>query len=133
MGNKIHKRRRNCNFDLPHSRGTSNPLSIWKVWGKNGGRGWEDEKPLQKIGNLIIYSRYREVDPHIPIWSKECEGKVFWAKTWREVIEKIKAVHKGSIKVAVYPCAELQYPSGIKKKIYRFNLKTLRIIGEMRV
>jgi len=77
---------------------------------KMGGRGWEDEKPLQKIGNLIIYSRYKEIDPHLPIWSKKYEGKVFWAKTWEEVTEKIKAIHKASIKVAVYPCAELQYP-----------------------
>lgn len=77
---------------------------------KIGGRGWEDENSLQKIGNLIIYSRYKEADPHLPIWSKKHKSKIFWAKTWMEVMKKIKSIHKGSIKVAVYPCAELQYP-----------------------
>jgi len=76
---------------------------------KLGGRGWRPKAPYSKIGKFIVYSPYMEVDPFLPIWSTE---KILWIKTWAEVLKELKVSHKGNVKVAVYPCAEIQYPPG---------------------
>jgi hypothetical protein len=41
-------------------------------------------RPLENIGKLIIYSKYPEVDPQLPIAAE----KVEWIRDWDEVLEE---------------------------------------------
>ena len=69
------------------------------------GRGGTRTYP--KLGQLIIYSPYKERDPCLPIARVE---EMVWLKDWREVLEELKKKHQGKPKVAVYPNAEVQTP-----------------------
>jgi len=82
---------------------------------KIGGRGWEPVAPDSKIGKFILYSPYKEVDPLLPI--EYPTDKILWVKTWADVLKELKVSHKGDVKVAVYPCAEIQYPLNVPRTV----------------
>jgi nickel-dependent lactate racemase len=75
----------------------------------HGGRGWQPRNDHPKIGKVIIFSRYKEADPSLPISPR---WKLVWKDRWPDVLEEIKKEHKSEVKVAIYPCAEIQYPLG---------------------
>jgi len=74
-----------------------------------GGKGWKPTEGHPKIRKIIVLSRYKEVDPLLPISSR---WKMVWKRRWEDVLEEIKRNYKGEVKVAVYPCADIQYPTG---------------------
>jgi len=74
-----------------------------------GGKGWRPTNDYPKIGKIIILSRYKEVDPLLPISPR---WRLLWKDRWEDVLEEIEKEHKANVKVAVYPCAEIQYPPG---------------------
>ena len=74
-----------------------------------GGKGWKPTEGHPKIRKIIVLSRYKEVDPLLPISSR---WKMVWKRRWEDVLEEIKRKYKGEVKVAVYPCADIQYPTG---------------------
>lgn len=82
---------------------------------KLGGRGWEPVAPNSRIGKFIVYSPYKEVDPLLPI--ENTMEKILWVETWAEVLRELKVSHKGDVKVAVYPCAEIQYPPNVCRMV----------------
>lgn len=81
---------------------------LYGKFGKNRGGGqYSRSHPSEKLGKLIVFSPYKVIDPLLP-WG---DPKSFtWIKTWKEVLEELRAIHSGRIKVAVYPHSEIQCP-----------------------
>jgi nickel-dependent lactate racemase len=78
-------------------------------WGSNTGGALYNEMARlpakSKYETLIVFSPYKQKDPPLPIANPE---QLLWLKTWKEVLEELKNRHPGTVKVAVYPNAEVQ-------------------------
>ena len=77
----------------------------------NQGNGWfaqrdKRRKRYPRAKQVLLYSQYlqrRELDN--PYFPPEVEG----FRSWPDVVARLKAAHKGDVKVAVYPYAGLQH------------------------
>jgi nickel-dependent lactate racemase len=72
-----------------------------------GGRLWLPRTSLPpSVNRLIVLTRYRELSG--ADWLAPLES-VIWAKTWPEVVDRLKEFHGESASVAVVPDATMQY------------------------
>lgn len=86
-------------------RGQVTHYAYGKFGKRRGGTIFNPPKPLRNIGRLIIYSRYPEVDPQLPIAAE----KVEWIRDWGEVLEEaMSAAGKRDLRAAIIPNADIQ-------------------------
>ncbi|MFC2039478.1 lactate racemase domain-containing protein [Chloroflexota bacterium] len=81
---------------------------LMRSFGKNlGGHMWRPRSHLPRgVNRLIVLSPY--IDKAGADWIGPPE-RIIWAKTWNEVLEQLKAAHRGRPRVAVIPDATVQY------------------------
>jgi len=91
-------------------RGQVTHYAYGKFGRRRGGTIFNPPRRLGKVGKLIIYSRYPEVDPQLPIAAE----KVEWIRDWGEVLEEaMSAAGKKDLKAAIIPNADIQCPENV--------------------
>lgn len=80
-----------------------------KFGGEIGGLAWSPKTDDLPYDQLIIYSKYCELDPHLPIGN---EKKQIWMSDWNEILKFIESNYGKNLRVAYYPCGEIQFPLG---------------------
>ena len=84
---------------------------LYGKFGKDlGGTLYTGKTHNNKIGRLIIYSKYVIRDPFFQILDPD---EQIWFTNWSEVIEELKKYHDRGTRVAVFPYTEIQVPPNI--------------------
>lgn len=79
-------------------------------WGVNriGGNRWlPTSNILDRVGKIVILSKYQDKQPWLEMTPPE---KTIKLKTWEETLEELKNTHEGKPKVAVFPDSTIQKP-----------------------
>jgi nickel-dependent lactate racemase len=91
-------------------RGQVTHYAYGKFGKRRGGTIFNPPRPLVNIGKLIIYSRYPEVDPQLPIAAEKIE----WIRNWDEVLEETMSIAgRRDLRAAIIPNADIQYPEDV--------------------
>ncbi|MEM4311186.1 MAG: lactate racemase domain-containing protein [Nitrososphaerales archaeon] len=81
------------------------------TFGKRFGAPLKGEPITPFFNRLIVLSKYKILDPWLPIALPE---KIMWIKNWKEVLEEIKNIHKNP-RIAIIPNADIQCEEKILK------------------
>ena len=91
-------------------RGQVTHYAYGKFGKLRGGTIFNPPRPLENIRKLIIYSKYPEVDPQLPIAAE----KVEWIRDWDEVLEEaISIAGRRDLRAAIIPNADIQCPGDV--------------------
>jgi len=83
------------------------PHYLMRSFGKfTGGRQWVTRSRLPEETELIVLSEYKDMTSFD---SFDSEERILWMKRWEDVLEHLKAKHKGKVNVGVYPDGTIQY------------------------
>lgn len=91
-------------------RGQITHYAYGKFGKRRGGTIFNPPGRLDRVGKLIVYSRYPEADPQLPISAEKME----WIKNWGEVLEEaMSAAGKRGLRAAIIPNADIQCPESV--------------------
>jgi hypothetical protein len=79
---------------------------VYGKFGKERGGTLYAFSRVRKTVKIIVYSKYRLVDPFLPIADNR---DLVWVKTWKEALEEV-GLAQPSLRAAVLPNAEIQCP-----------------------
>ncbi|MEM1840403.1 MAG: lactate racemase domain-containing protein [Nitrososphaerota archaeon] len=88
-------------------RGQVTHYAYGKFGKRRGGTIFNPPGKLGHVGKLIVYSRYPEADPQLPIAAEKME----WIRDWGEVLEEaMSAAGRRDLRAAIIPNADIQCP-----------------------
>ena len=73
----------------------------------NGGPLQPKARVPRRVNHLIVYTEYPDLANRA--WFGEDSERVLFLSNWNDVLQSLEKTHGKDAKVAVYPCAEIQY------------------------